>query len=378
MVAGWCRVCFGLLLLCLWPTGDGRAENWPVRVLLREGEGPITLRAQASCDLVSLAGGHIRARLLGGSWLQAEAGAGGILINASRGPSPGFRLSCGAPILVAGVPYRGSIEVRRNGSGGIAVVNELPLETYLRGVMKAEVAPDWPLEALKAQAVVARTYALYQVLSQREALYHLAATTASQVYGGVHGEGLQSSEAVEATAGIVLTYQGGIVPAFYHAASGGSTEDAVAVWDRPFPYIVGVDDPFSVIAPNHRWEVTLTTAEVRRALVRGGYDVGPIRQVVPLSRTRSGRIARLRIWHDAGTLKLQGKDFRSLLGPDRIRSTNFDVVRRGETLRFVGQGWGHGVGMSQWGAKAMADLAYDYLGILKHYFPLAELMRLPE
>jgi stage II sporulation protein D len=212
-----------------------------------------------------------------------------------------------------------------------------------------------------------------------DAPYHLHADTTSQVYRGVSGEDPRTDWAVQATRGQVLAYRGLIIPAFYHADSGGWTEDAVEVWEKKYPFIVGREDSFSTIAPDHplQWEVVIPRVEIRQALQQFGWRLGEIRRIETIRRTRSGRVSRLRIWDDAGVLDIEGKRFRQILGPDRIRSTRFHLYINGGDILFVGQGWGHGVGLSQWGAKAMADLAYAYTEILSYYFPLAELRRLP-
>lgn len=356
----------GLLLLLL-PAGSPHAEEWPVRVLLKEGSEGIRLKAEGRARLEEPHGRLVR-RLAPGEEIRLVWDGKGR--GASRvHPESGL-------LWVEGRPYRGSIEVWRT-SGGLQVINEVGLEEYVRGVMKGEAFPDWPYEALKAQATVARTYALYERLKSPQALFHLYATTLSQVYRGVYGEDPRSDVAVQATRGVVLTYQGRIIPAFYHAASGGHTEDAVEVWEAKYPFIIGVEDAFSAIAPYHRWREAVPLREVRRALERAGWRVGEVQRIEPIRQSRSGRIQRLRIWHSAGVLEMEGRQFRQLLGADRLRSTAFTVQPDGKEVIFVGRGWGHGVGLSQWGAKGMADLAYDYTQILKYYFPLAELMRLP-
>jgi len=284
----------------------------------------------------------------------------------------------GGWVRLDGRPYRGVLRLHRERGGHLTAVNVLPLEEYVRGVMRVEIAPDWPLEAMKAQAVVARTYALYAALTSGEAPYDLTATTTSQLYAGAWGEDTRSDEAVLGTRGVVLTYEGMVIPAFYHSASGGMTEDAVEVWEKQYPFIVGVPDPFSAGAPHHLWEETIPEETLRQRLAAGGYALGIIQRIEPAGRSRSGRIQRLLIRHGTGLLALEAKVFRRLLGAEVLRSTNFSVLGNGAGFTFVGKGWGHGVGLSQWGAKGMAELAFGYEEILQYYFPLTALHRLPE
>ncbi|MFQ5532771.1 MAG: SpoIID/LytB domain-containing protein [Candidatus Methylomirabilales bacterium] len=354
-------------VLLLFTPGLSWGEEWAVRVLLKERISAVHLKAHGSARVEEV-GRQTVWRLPPGRGVQvAWEGRDGTV----------FRLRSDAGLLtIDGRPYRGSVEVW-NTPRGLRVINQVALEDYVRGVMKVEANPDWPFEALRAQAVVARTFALYERSVDPEAVYHFEATTASQVYRGVSGEHPRSDEAIRSTRGVVLTYRGQIIPAFYHSASGGRTEDAVEVWEAKHPFIIGVDDPFSTSAPWHEWSLTISRSEIRVALSRFGSDVGQIRRIETVRRTKSGRVRQLRIWHDTGILDIEGKRLRQILGPDRIRSTRFTVFPNGDSVTFVGQGWGHGVGLSQWGAKAMADLGYGYTQILKHYYPLASPMRLP-
>lgn len=355
----------GILLLC--SPGLCWGEAWPVRVLLSEGVSTVDIEPAGPGQLEEIGRPPPRTLPPGRGVRVAWEGRDGTK----------FRLRTGTDLLwINGRPYRGSVEVW-NTAGGLQVINQVGLEDYVRGVMKVEANPDWPIEALKAQAVVTRTYALYERLVSPEAVYHLQSTTASQVYRGVSGEDPRSDKAIEATRGVVLTYRGLIIPAFYHAASGGWTEDAVEVWEKKYPFIIGVEDPFSVSAPHQDWQVVILRSEIRQALLQSGWRVGQIRRIDTAERTRSGRIRSLRVLHDDGVLEIDGRGLRRILGPNRIRSTRFTTYPQEEEIVFAGQGWGHGVGMSQWGAKGMAEQAHDFTSILKHYFPLAALGRLP-
>ncbi|MFQ5656512.1 MAG: SpoIID/LytB domain-containing protein, partial [Candidatus Methylomirabilales bacterium] len=354
------------LLLLFTPSLSG-AEEWAVRVLLKESAAAVYLKAH----------GPARIEEVGRQTVWHLPPGRGVQVAWEGRDGTVFRLRSDAGLFtIDGRPYRGSVEVW-NTPSGLQVINQVTLEDYVRGVMKVETNPDWPFEALRAQAVVARTFALYERLANPEALYHLQATTASQVYRGVRGEDPRSDQAIRSTQGVVLTYRGRIIPAFYHAASGGWTEDAIEVWEAKYPFIVGVDDPFSTSAPLHEWRLTISRSEIREVLNQFGLHVGQIRRIKTVYRTRSGRVRQLRFWHGTGILDIEGKRLRQMLGPDRIRSTRFTVHQEGDEVIFVGEGWGHGVGLSQWGAKAMADRGYNYTQILKHYYPLASLMRLP-
>ena len=175
------------------------------------------------------------------------------------------------------------------------------------------------------------------------------------------------------TRGQILTFGGEPYPAFYHSCSGGATEDALDVFGANFDTVIGVKDDYSLTCPYAFWMERLSAQQVEGALQRAGQSIGRVVRIEDLVRSRTGRILRLAIQHTRGTLILEGKRFREILGNDLIRSTDFEVRADASGFTFVGRGWGHGVGLSQWGAKEMADLAYQHREILKFYYPLAEI-----
>ena len=275
-------------------------------------------------------------------------------------------------------PFRGRLRIYREKAHRLSVVNALDLEDYLRGVIREEISPQWPQETLKAQAVVARTFALRQVIDNGGQRFHLKSTTDSQVYGGRQREDDRCDCAVQDTAGIVLTYKGKPLPAFYHAACGGHTEDVADVWSYSHPSLQGVPCSYCLYHPVYNWEATIKREDVRRALLRGGCQLGEVEAILPLVRSETGRILQLEIRHAGGRIMMEGKKFRQYLGYDLIRSTNFSVKRNNGGFAFSGKGWGHGVGFCQWGAKGMAERAFSYEEILYHYYPGARLARIEE
>lgn len=349
-----------------------------VRVLIKEENPRLEVSAEEGLSVVEIDAQKVIEVRPGGGPLVIAFHAPGLVMGGRRIPAEALEVRAvgGGPLKIDGRSYRGFVEVRKGKEGKLLVINVLDLEDYIQGVMKEEISPRWPLEAMKAQAVVARTYALYQVRQNPGAPFHLRATTASQVYIGLDGEDSRSNLAVRETVGLILIYQGKVIPAFYHACSGGHTEDASDVWGGDFSYLVGVADGYCTESPHLTWEVTIEIPEIRRALLREGYVVGDIYALEPLERSRSGRIKRLRIRHSFGALELEGKRLRQILGNDLIRSTSFTVTVSEGVVKFQGKGWGHGVGLCQWGAKGMAERAYNFEEILKYYYPLAELKRL--
>lgn len=323
-------------------------------------------------------------------------------------------------ISVDGKKYRGEIIIKRFPNSDMTVINSLSLEAYLYGVLPKEMSGDWPMEALKAQAVAARSYAIGTIHKHEELGFNLCSTTNCQVYGGYNVEKPRSNRAVDETAGEVLTYDGKIISPFYHSSSGGHTEDSENVWSIELPYIRGVKDEFSLEAPNSTWTKSYTVGEIKNILNSAGLNIGDIKEIYPEGHSDSGRVLSLKISDGVREIDLAKEKTRTIFGPTIIKSMNFYIstdadyfIKSGDlekTTRrpmgsvvilsadksvktssdrnyrifngndyitasgvptkyiFNGTGYGHGLGMSQWGAKKMAELGYTYEEILKHYY----------
>jgi stage II sporulation protein D len=267
-----------------------------------------------------------------------------------------------------GNPYRGKIRLQRSAIGGMDVINVLDVEAYLYGVVPKEMSPQWHTEALKAQAIAARTYALDQKEKNKDRDYDIIADTTFQVYGGAGAESGRSNQAVDETKGMVLFYDGQLALTYFHANSGGMTEDAKRVWSTDIPYLKMVRDVYSIKAPNCSWTLSLSVDKIRKALSSKGLEIGLIERLVPVEVSPSGRVMKIKIFHGGKEAILNGNDFRSKIDPTLIKSTLFTIVKQGDEIRLEGRGYGHGVGMSQWGANIMAGEGYSYDDILKHYY----------
>jgi stage II sporulation protein D len=282
----------------------------------------------------------------------------------------------GELLRVGARDYAGALEIWREGNG-LTLVNELGLEDYVAGTVRAEVSERWPREALRALAVVARTYVVFHQERNPGKIYHLVASSQHQNFAGRVLDGSPAWDAARSTAGQVLTWAGTVFPAFYHSDSGGATEPARAVFSGDgIPPIPGVRDDYSTVAesPNATWSVTLPLAAVAQRLRQGGIDVGVLTGLSVVERSPSLRVARLAVEHSRGTSVLRGADFRRLVGYDVIKSTLFvPVLTREGDVKFEGRGWGHGVGLSQYGAKGMAERGRSHIEILEHYYPGASL-----
>ena len=283
--------------------------------------------------------------------------------------------SAPAVLLVNGKGYRGTIEVTPSDKG-LLVVNELPLDDYLIGLINCEISSQWPMEAIKAQAVIARSYAVYQRESRGNALYHLESSVLDQVYAGCDIEDSRAARGVQETAGEVLTYNGKVIQAFYHSNCGGHTEAAENVWGSPIPYLKGVEDKYCQSAPSAKWEQTITLGRIESQLRNSGYKVTGLKDIRTGRRNASGRLTELVLVTANGCQTLSAPKFRMAVGSTVIKSTNFEVRIAGDTAVFTGVGYGHGVGLCQWGAKQRASDGFDYREILAYYYPGTKLVKL--
>jgi stage II sporulation protein D len=270
-----------------------------------------------------------------------------------------------SPLRAGDMQVRGDVVVRLY-KDGLQLINVIPLEDYLTAVLGSEMPVSFPPEALKAQAVAARTYALQKKLETYGSPFHMGSSVLHQVYGGVNREDPRTRAAVEATRGEVLTYELAPIEAYFHASCGGRTETGQDALQRAVPYLKAVDCPCGRL-PASRWSATVSDSELHAALGQSteGFRV--------TSRTPTHRVNRVVA---SGGASLDGATFRRKLGYTRLKSLEFDVERTSNGWHFNGRGYGHGAGLCQWGAKALADEGRSYRDILLHYYPGTELQQL--
>ena len=273
------------------------------------------------------------------------------------------------------MPVSGLVHVVRKGKGFL-VINQVDLEEYVKGVVPGEVNSSWHPEMLKAQAVAARTYALYQQMLSASRDYDVVATVQDQVYKGKDGVDTAVLRAVDETRGLVLTYQQAPIYAAFSSTAAGLTEDAVNVWSKDYPYLKGVECPFDLDSPFYQWKASFRMDKLEQNLRQQGYAVGAITSIESLAFSRGGRVAKLRILHSEGELILRGEDLRKAVGYSIVPSTQFTIDSVGREVVLSGYGAGHAVGMCQWGAKELAELGYPFSTILSYYYPGTELQEM--
>jgi stage II sporulation protein D len=257
------------------------------------------------------------------------------------------------------------------------VLNRIGLEDYVASTVGGEMSSSWPSEALRAQAVATRTYVMHEANRRHGAAWDVRATTTSQVYGGVGAETRETRSATRATAGEVLTYAGAPILAVFHSTAGGRTATAGEVWGEDLPYLRVVEVEDEDAAPHTYWRTVFETKALRGILESAGVSVGQLQGLTIEGRTASGRVERLVVHGSDGNVVIDGRELRTLLSGMGLRSTLFEIRESSEGYAFVGSGHGHGVGMSQWGARAMARQGASYRRILGRFYPGTRLESLP-
>lgn len=324
-----------------------------------------------------------------------------------------------------GYRWYGGFEYRRSTGGNINVINVVDLDDYVKGVLPYEMSPVWPLEALKAQAVCARTYALLPSKHYSSYRFDVCSTIDCQVYQGTNLSSALTDQAVEETAGVVAMYGGKYAETYYCSANGGASEASENVWSNPLPYLVGKEDPYEALTniPDYHYTIHYTYRQLGQRLKDKGYAIGTVCAAYVSKTTPTGNVAEITFKDTAGkTVKLtkeacrwtldaksmrftisgggggeswfvnssasplsslkeaytiSGKGLVGLFGSGSgcvITSSGVSELKgsassgTGDGITITGTGWGHGVGMSQYGAKAMAEQGYSYEDILYFYY----------
>ena len=250
------------------------------------------------------------------------------------------------------------------------------MEAYIAGIINNEISSKWPEDVIKSQAVIARTYALFNMRKRQNLPYHVESSVMGQVYSGASVEDNAAIKAVQATAGEILVFDGEPALTVYHSNAGGMTDSAREIWRRDYPYLLPVESPFDASAPKYEWEFALPAESFKGLLSSGGLPALTPQEITVLDTTSAGRVKLIALRDGSGKeARLSGEELRGAVGYSNLRSTFFAVEKDGDRFIFKGRGSGHGVGLSQWGAKGMAENGYSYREILDHFYPGTELTR---
>lgn len=321
-----------------------------------------------------------------GTNINVSYGAKGITVNGKTFKNGVLLRPSGkeASFIVKGNRYRGEIKIIPSAwAKGLTVVNVVSLDDYLKGVIPCEVVPTWHMDALKAQAVAARTYAVYHKNSYRKGGYDVTDDTRSQVYRGADAETAATTRAVMETAGEIITYAGKPIDAVFHSSGGGYTENSENVWGTSVPYLRGVPETVKTVP----WTKNVSLDVFSKTLSGASPSVGAIKRV-KLSRLKkspvkaadrgiSGRVKSVELIGTKGKAKVSGEKLQELF---KLPSTLFDIRRSKKQVIITGYGSGHGLGLSQWGAENMAARSGGkkdyYKNILSHYYPGTEIEKI--
>jgi len=356
--------CIGAVFLS---AAEGGAQE-PVRVLIHRDVSFFTVGAE-ELTLKDLTTGRLLFHNRKAASFTIERLPGARLrVQGSGISAPSFLLTAPRGFSINGRRFRDQLRVYPANAGYLWVVNVLSREDYLAGLINWEISSQWPFEAVKAQAVAARTYARFQKSIRAGELFDVEATTSDQVYGGMEREDFLSRKAVRETEGEMILFRGEPIFAVYHSCCGGKTESPEYLWAGNFPYLKTMECPHCLGSPFFVWNYQIDGLRLRSTL-NSLNSLGL--RVVELrlgQRNESQRILQVFIQGEKGRVDLSGPDFRRLLGRDLLRSTNFTVKEKDGVFLFAGLGWGHGAGLCQWGMKGLAENGENYRSILRYYY----------
>ncbi|MFH1394991.1 MAG: SpoIID/LytB domain-containing protein [Candidatus Omnitrophota bacterium] len=348
-----------------------------VRVRILHDVNELSIGAEKRCNIYDSGSGNLlirKAKIEKCNKVFSESNA--IRIGEMFFDSAGIRIvSLRSGLYVNGAFYRGVVEISKTPKG-FDVINRLELEDYLKGVLPCEVNHLWPFEMLKAQAVVSRSFAVYECERRKNESYDVTDDTFSQVYGGRGREKWRTNKAVEATKSIVLGYRGRVFPAYFHACCGGHTQNIANLWGNHLKPLGGVRCPFCKWTPYSRWQVKISGEEIAEKLRKYGYPINGISAIKEGKRNASGRVKYVRIKSHNQWFEVTGESFRDIIGRKLLKSGNFNVKKYPFFYLFSGYGWGHGVGMCQWGGFSMSLRRWKYEKIVKYYYPGTEIINM--
>ncbi len=266
--------------------------------------------------------------------------------------------------------YRGKLKVVKTNKTNL-YISMVSMEDYLTSVVSHEMTPSWPMEALKAQVVVARTYYLKNKL--RNSSYQIDSTTNAQVYKGIRENDSVVRSAVRATNAEIITYEGKPASVFFSACSGGMTASSGETWGNDLPYLPNIRHPYCDEVPQNRWQITVSRNEMNK-IFHGSVD-----GISVVSRSASNRVEKINVKTAKGDMVMTGNAFRTKMGAVRLKSTMFAVKTEKDNYLIAGQGYGHGVGMCQHSARVMAEKHNkNYREIIAHFFPGIQIHRIKQ
>ena len=271
--------------------------------------------------------------------------------------------------------YCGKLILVPKGNDRFSVLEEIGIEEYLPGVLEGEMPIMWNDEALQAQVIAVRTYAIYKKKINNNALYHI--NKRDLAYKGSYMNQTKTKEIVDKSRGIVMVYDWKLFPGYFHSTCGGHTEDISLVFNlNSIPPLSGVDCDYCNNSKYYRWKKKLGKIEIQNKLNATKVNVKKIRNIKTEQIGPGGHCSTIKIDHAGGTKRVNANDFRLTIGPNNLRSTSFSIKNSGNSFVFEGRGWGHGVGLCQYGTQSMAKSGFRWFDILRHYYPKIDLVKI--
>lgn len=356
------------VLVLYWFDGYAEYSNPTLKVLLFKTSAPVLVK---STHQLSVKGIDLYKNEDIQIWIKPASSTkinfnNRLLIHSSLVVSSSGTIKLKKQTANASRRYKGNIEFKPY-SGGMYIINHIPIESYLEGVLNAEISTDWPIEVVKAQSVISRTYALHKREKRIDAAWHLSSGHFDQVYKGAGISDKRGRYAIQKTRGIVVTYRNKLAQTFYHSNCGGMTEDPGNIWKTRLPYLKIKSVPYGQDDPRYYWKTTISDQAMKRILRKSGISVKNLKEVYISQRTLSKRAFELVIMGDS-MRKVAAYDFRKMAGYQKIQSLLFNIIRVPGGYYFEGKGNGHGVGLSQWAAREMAQSGYNYQEILNFFY----------
>ncbi|MGR3221348.1 MAG: SpoIID/LytB domain-containing protein [Candidatus Anammoxibacter sp.] len=281
----------------------------------------------------------------------------------------------GGKIKVNNNSYRGTIKIIPRVNGKFLVIEGTDVESFLQGVIGSEMPASWPKNTLFAQTVAARTYVLYKKKKRNADMYHI--NKLDLAYKGILNENSKTRDMVNKSKGIIMVYNWQIFPGYFHSTCGGHTEDVYHTFkEKSIPPLAGVACGYCKSSKYYRWQTDVNKGALGTKLHKRYKTVTSFSSIRPVDIGPGGHAATIEIRSSSKTKKIDANTFRLLVGPNKLFSTAFTVKNTGMNLKLSGKGWGHGVGLCQYGSRGMGKLGFKWFEILKHYYPKIDLVKI--
>ncbi len=343
--------------------------NQPYSILDFKSNGMLANRANLVKSVIYLKSGEFRTRLITSNSIH---NASTTFVKANGNVSiltnKGF-------VKLNKSKYCGKLILVPKDDDKFSILEEIGIEEYLPGVIEGEMPIKWKDDALQAQVIAARTYAIYQRKIKSNALYHI--NKQDLAYKGSYMNQTKTKKIVNKSRGTVMVYDWKLFPGYFHSTCGGHTEDINLVFNlKSIPPLSGVDCGHCNNSKYYHWKKKLGKNEIENKLNVTKSKVKKIRNITTEEIGPGGHCSTIKIEHAGGTKRVNANDFRLLVGSNNLRSTSFKIKNNGSSFIFEGSGWGHGVGLCQYGTQDMAKSGFKWFDILRHYYPKIDLVKI--